>query len=202
MDNVNLGSKTVVMKSEIPIKYLQNFEENDRDKDSWWNIYTQARKYQFVDNIPPYYVSTDRRASLINSQEQLVERSTDTLREKEEQQTQRKDALIPLNIARREGRMRLTISTYRRGSHASVFHCSPNTLNIAWAVFSETDMTAADLWTVCKLFKGIPKSLAKKSRCGSKNKDIRLINERIPVRLSAFMIECVRYALQKTLIKR
>ncbi len=34
MDNVNLGSRTAVMESEVPIEYPQDFEEDDRDKDS------------------------------------------------------------------------------------------------------------------------------------------------------------------------
>ena len=118
-------------EGEFSIEYPQDFEEDDRDKDSRCNIYAQARKGQFVGDMPQYYVSTDRRSSFVSSQEQLVGRSTDTLGEGEEQQAQRRDALTPLSIARRERRMRLTISAYRRGSHASVFHCPPNTLNIA-----------------------------------------------------------------------
>ena len=71
-------------EGEFSIEYPQDFEEDDRDKDSRCNIYAQARKGQFVGDMPQYYVSIDRRLSFVSSQEQLVGRSTDILGEGEE----------------------------------------------------------------------------------------------------------------------
>lgn len=88
MDNSDLSLRKAAMEGEIPIDYPQEFEESGHNEDSGRNIYAQARKHEFVGDMPPHHISTEYCTSLMGSQEQLVGRSTDTSGEGKEQQCQ------------------------------------------------------------------------------------------------------------------